>query len=196
MKRLEISIPVPFGVDPDDVIKALHNHENILNNNPLFHSWEKSEHKWSSSVDCSMFFTGRSCTDHPDEPLTYLVVQRVERGLLLRRWQSSTVSSPALLQAFEMGTRGEIKMPQNVMLWSEWTVRRNQADAGWELEDMTRVEGSKRSMFSVRKRVTTAHLDMLRAILRTAGAKDCDASKIEVNWLEQPPGNWMGIGFA
>jgi hypothetical protein len=32
-----------------------------------------------------MFFTGRSYTDHPDEPVAYSVVQQVDRALLLDR---------------------------------------------------------------------------------------------------------------
>lgn len=196
MKRLEISIPVPFGIDPDDVVKALHIHKNILTNNPLFQGWENIEQKWNSCTDFSMFFMGRDCTDHPDEPVCYTVVQQVQRALLLGRWHSSTVTSQVLLQSFENGTRSEVKMPQNVKLWSEWTVRRNPANDGWEMEDMTRLEGSDRSISSVRTRVTEAHLALMKALLRNVGVKDGDIGNIEVKWLEQAPGNWMGIGFA
>jgi hypothetical protein len=196
MKRLVIAIPVPFGVDPNDVIKGLHNHENILNNNPLFQNWEKSEQKWDSSAANSMFFTGRSCTDHPDEPVPYSVVQRVERAVLLGRWHSSTAKSPALLQNLDKGARGEVKLPQNVILWSEWIVQRNLAENGWEILDITRVDGSDRSIASVRKTVTTAHLNLMKAVLRIVGVKDSDVGKIEVKWSEQERDNWMGIGFA
>jgi hypothetical protein len=192
MKRLTIRSPIPSNTDPEYVIKALHNHENVLDNNPMLKTWNKTNHK-DKDKNYGLFFSGRSCTDQPSKPVAYAVTQRAPYVSFLGPWFTKEVESITLVQDTEHGARSEVELVGGAMVWAEWWVQES-AGEGWEISNVTRIEGSARSMVFVRETVTTAYIATLKGILSAAGVKGED--EVDVTWSTEEKGNWMGISFA
>jgi hypothetical protein len=197
IKKLSISVPIR-GVNPEAVIQALHNPENLLVTQPLMQSWEKVK---DAKDNGDVWFSKRSSTDEVVPPVQFLISEKIPLTPLSKTWLTKTIQFPAYLQELPDGTRSKAEATGGVTVWSEWKVHQKFGMNEWELVETTRVECNSALMGFVTRSLAGAHVFVCKGVLKKAGADIVEDGKDEetglrMEWGDNEEGNWMGIGFA
>jgi hypothetical protein len=197
IRKLIISTPIR-GVNPDAVVQALHNPENLLVTQPLMQSWEKVE---NAKENVDLWFSKRTSTEKVAPPVQFMISEKIPLTPLSKTWLTKTIQFPAYLQELPDGTRTKAEASGGVTVWSEWRVQQTFGINGWELVETTRVECNSALMGFVTRSLGGSHAFVCKGILKKAGAEIVEDGKDEDNglrteWSTNEEGNWMGVGVA